>query len=230
VLDTISLRAVTKKLTRYRVKKSCSQSPSTLERLGKISQADVLRYWVGVSHCAPQNGHGETHTLPYQAIRLVSVTMHLKEVREKLTDCRVKRSGSYQSPCTSERSEYNSQSIEGCHQVHISYRAVQSGHGITNGLSNDGIGLMSVTVHLRAVTGKLTSCQIKPLVSCQSSSNLKQLQRNSLAVKSSNQDRVSHHATLSGRGELTGCQIKPLDSCQLPCSSGRSRRNSLAIK
>ena len=137
------------------------------------------------------------------------------------------------------------------HQARISIHAARSGHKETYGLSNQAIGLMSVSMQLGAVTKKLTSCRIKPSGSCQYPCSSERSRRNSLAVESSHRAHVSIHAARSGHGEthrlsnqamsasmqlgavtekLTRCRIKPSGSCQYPCSSERSRRNSHAVQ
>ena len=131
----------------------------------------------------------------------MSVTIQLGPVTEKLTSCRIKPSGSCQSSCSSERSRKNSLAVESSHRAHVNRHAPESGHGETHSLSNQAIGLMSVTMHLRAVTEKLTSCRIKPSGSCQSPCSSERPRRNSPAVESSHRAHVSHHAARSGHGE-----------------------------
>jgi hypothetical protein len=166
---TIQLRAVSKKLTRCRIKPSGScQSRCSSQRSRRNSLAIESSHRAHVSHHTPESGYRETHWLSNQAIGLLSVTMHLRVVTEKLTRCRIKPSGSCQSPCSSERSRRNSRAVESSHRAHVSHHTARTGHGETHGLSNQAIELMSVTVHLRAVTEKLTCCRIQPSGSCQS--------------------------------------------------------------
>jgi len=252
---SMQLRAVTEKLTGCRIKPSGScQYPCSSERSRRLSQAVKSSHRAHISIHAAQSGHGETHTLSNQAIGLMSVSMQLGAVTEKLTSCRIKPSGSCQYPCSSERSRRNSRAVESSHRAHISIHAALSGHGETHPLSNQAIELISVSMQLRAVTEKLTSCRIKPSGSCQYPCSSERSRRNSPAVESSHRAHVTIHAARGGHGEthplsnhgiglmsvsmrlravtekLTRCRIKPSGSCQYPCSSERSRRNSRAVE
>jgi len=93
-----------------------------------------------------------------QAIALMSVWMQARAVTEILTSCRIKPSGSCQSRCSRERSRRYSLAVESIHRAHVSLNAAESGHRDTYGLSNQAIGLMSVSMQLRAVTEILTGC------------------------------------------------------------------------
>jgi len=148
----------------------------------------------------------------------MSVSMPLRAVTEILTGCRIKPSGSCQSRCSGERSRRYSHAVESSHRAHVNLDAAENGHGDTHGLSNEVIGLMSVSMQRE------------------------RSRRYSRAVKSSHRAHVSLDATESGHGDthrlsnqaiglmsvsmplravteiLTGCRIKPSGSCQSRCS------------
>ena len=127
---TMQLGAVTEKLTRCQMKPSGScQSPCSSDRSRRNSLAVESSHRAHVSRHVARSGHGETHKLSNQAIRLMSVTMQLGAVTEKLTCCRIKPSGSSQSPYSSDRSRRNPLAVDSSHRAHVSHHAARSGHG-----------------------------------------------------------------------------------------------------
>jgi len=94
-LATIRLRAVTEELTVCRIKPSSSdQPPSGSEQSRRNSHSVESSHRDQISDHPAESGHGGTHRLPNQAIRLRSATIRLRGVTEEVTLCRIKPSGS----------------------------------------------------------------------------------------------------------------------------------------
>jgi hypothetical protein len=152
---------VSEKLTHCQMKPSgLCQPPYSSEQYRRNSLAVESSHRAHVSHHAAQSSIEETYSLSNQAIGFMSVTKQLRAVSKKLTSCRIKPSGSCKSPCSSDRSRRNSLAVESSHRAHVSLHAARSGHGETHSLSNQAIGLMSVTTQLRVVTDILTHYRI----------------------------------------------------------------------
>jgi hypothetical protein len=107
-----------------------------------------------ISRHSVQSGQGETHKLPNQTIRLILVSIQLRAVKEKLTRCRIKPSGSHQSPSIKERSGRISQAVESSHRAQISCNPAQSGQGDIYMLSDQTIGRRLVKIQQRGGQGE----------------------------------------------------------------------------
>ena len=138
------------------------QSPSSAEATRRNSHSAESSHRARVSrHPAPKRRE-ETHTLPNQAIGHALVTIQRRSDAKKLTLCRIKPSGTRQSPSGAEPTRRNSRSAESSHRARVSRHPAPKRREETHALPNRAIGHALVAMQRRSDAKKLTLCRIKP--------------------------------------------------------------------
>ena len=144
-------------------------------------------------HPAPKR-RKKTHRLRNQAIGHASVAIQRRTDAKKLTVCRIKPSGTRQSPSSAEPTRRNSPSTES------SRRAPVSRHPAPNRREGTHTLPKSVAIQ-RRTDAKLTLCRTKPSGPRQSPFSAESTLNNSLSAESSHRARVSRYSAPNRREE-----------------------------
>jgi len=188
----IQRRTDAKKLTLCRIKPSGTrQSPSSAEPTRRNSQSAESHRARVSRHPAP-NRREETHCLPNQAIGHASVAIQRRTDAKKLTVCRIKPSGTRQSPSSAEPTRRNSQSAESSHRARVSRHPAPNRREETHRLPNQAVGHPSVAIQRRTDAKELTLCRSQSPSSAEPTLN-------SHSVEPSHQARVSRHSAPNRR-------------------------------
>jgi len=176
-------------------------------------------------HPAPKR-RKKTHRLRNQAIGHASVAIQRRTDAKKLTVCRIKPSGTRQSPSSAEPARRNSRSAESSHRARVSRHPAPNRREETHSLPNQAIGHASVDIQRRTNAKKLTVCRIKPSGTRQSPSSAEPTRRNSPSAESSHRACVSRHLAPNRREETYRLPNQAIGHASVASSAVPTRTNS----
>jgi len=131
----------------------------------------------------------------------VLATIQRRSDAKKLTVCRIKPSGTRQTPSSAEATRRNSLSAESSHRARVRRYPAPKRREETHSLPNQAIGHALVAIQRRSDAKKLTLCRNKPSGTRQTLSSAEATRRNSLSAESSHRACVSRHPAPKRREE-----------------------------